>query len=364
MKKVIVSEYTALGHPDKIADQISDSLLDAFLTLDPNAKTGIEVLVKDNVVVLGGEVNSTATIDYDHVVREVFRDLKFTPEHGLEPTNIKIINLIGKQSPEITHLVEHTDGSVGAGDQGFMIGYASNDAPNYLPLGVYLAQIICRFVAEQPGMGPDVKSQVIVSDGKVDSILVSTQHEGTVESVRELVLQYIRTNKVGTDLGIFTRHELDKVQIDVNPRGEWHIGGPVADCGVTGRKIVVDQWGGYANVGGGCFSGKDGSKVDRSAAYMARYIAKNIVASGLTNECKVELSYTIGISEPTSVGIEVDVDSNVDTDALVRWIREKIDLTPSGIIQRFGLKRPMYYDLARNGHYRPGLPWEELDLEF
>ena len=375
--KFVTSEFVSYGHPDKIADQIADAILDAYLAIDENVRAGIEVMVKDNVVVLGGEINSTATINYDTVVRNVFENLNFPINHHLTPSEIKIINLIGKQSEEIHSGVDKED-SIGAGDQGFMTGYASNETSVYMPLGHYIAKTICNYVANRDFWGPDTKSQVIVEYDKnnkavnIHSILVSTMHQCSLECVREGVELAIRNNFVGIDEDIYNTFIKNKnVKIDVNPCGSWQIGGPVSDCGITGRKLVVDSYGGYANIGGGNYSGKDFSKVDRSAAYMARYLAKNIVASGFSDTAKVTLSYMIGIAEPCSV--EIEVNRNEDkVHLLKKWVSENVDLTPQGMIDRLGGKYPQFYYTSRDGHYgfdktfpcinKVLRKWENLDL--
>ena len=373
--KLIASEFVSFGHPDKIADQIADAIIDEFLRKDINARTGIEVMVKDNIVVLGGEVNSSATIDYDKVVRDVYSRLKFPPEHHLAPNEIKVINLIGKQSNEIHSGVDKGD-EIGAGDQGFMVGYASNETSVYMPLGHQIAKTICDYVANQDVWGPDTKSQVIVEydNGKavaIHSILVSTMHQCSLECVREGVELAIRYNLVGLDEDVYENFIKGKdIKIDVNPCGSWQIGGPVSDCGITGRKLVVDSYGGYCNIGGGNYSGKDFSKVDRSGAYMARYLAKNIVASGFCDFCRVTLSYMIGVAQPCSV--EIDVNRNEDkVPQIKKWIADNIDLTPKGIIDRFTQNVfPFYYQTSRDGHFGfneeiPSLfrrEWERLDI--
>lgn len=380
-KRVIASEFVSWGHPDKIADQIADAILEKFLEKDKNTRAGIEVMVKDNIVVLGGEINTTAKVDYDTIVRDVFKTLPFPEDHGLQPENIKIINLIGKQSPEISQGVDRSDGEIGAGDQGFMVGFASNETEEYLPLGVYLAKHICQYVSKQSqyDLGPDTKSQVIVEYDErnfspvVKSILVSTMHQDQLEIDREHVKNFIYGNDMGIDGKIHWNHiDLNhNLKIDVNPCGSWQVGGPVSDCGVTGRKLVVDAYGGYCNVGGGAYSGKDLSKVDRSAAYMARYLAKNIVASGVADTCKVELSYMIGVAEPSSINIELgyltpqrpmqeDIDINVEI--IKNYIKEKISLTPKAIIDRFS---PCFspYKTAVEGHYGNSDDcWEQIDF--
>lgn len=375
--KLVTSEFVSYGHPDKIADQIADAILDAYLAVDKNVRTGIEVMVKDNIVVLGGEINSTATINYDTVVRSVFKNLNFPLNHHLTPSEIKIINLIGKQSEEIHSGVDKVD-EIGAGDQGFMVGYATNETSVYMPLGHYIAKKICNYVTNCSQLGPDTKSQVIIeydNNNKaigIHSILVSTMHQCSLEVCRERVTNVIMNNLVGLDKDIYEKFIKDKnVKIDVNPCGSWKIGGPISDCGITGRKLVVDSYGGYCNIGGGNYSGKDFSKVDRSGAYMARYIAKNIVASGFSDTAKVTLSYMIGVAEPCSV--EIEVNRNEDKVPLIKkWLAENIDLTPKGIIDRLGGKYPQFYYISRDGHYGfdKSIPyinkvtrrWENLDL--
>ena len=257
--KLVTSEFVSYGHPDKIADQIADAILDAYLAVDKNVRTGIEVMVKDNIVVLGGEINSTATINYDTVVRSVFKNLNFPLNHHLTPSEIKIINLIGKQSEEIHSGVDKVD-EVSAGDQGFMVGYATNETSVYMPLGHYIAKKICNYVANCSQLGPDTKSQVIIEYDKnnkaisIHSILVSTMHQCSLEVCRERVTNAIMNNLVGLDKDIYEKFIKDKnVKIDVNPCGSWQIGGPISDCGITGRKLVVDSYGGYCNIGGGAF---------------------------------------------------------------------------------------------------------------
>lgn len=378
-KTVITCESVSYAHPDKIADAISDAILDEFLKQDSNAKTGIETLVKDNIVVLGGEVSSTATVNYEEVVRNVFKNLPFSKEHHLAPNEIKIINLIGKQSTEIHNGVDKGKGIIGAGDQGFMVGYASNETYTYMPLGHYLAKKICQYIASlTPLYGPDTKSQVTVEYDEnniptVKHILISTMHQNSLDNCRNDITRYIINNEVNMSPLVFKKYIKDNndLVIDINPCGVWRTGGPVSDCGVTGRKIVVDAYGGYCNVGGGAFSGKDLTKVDRSAAYMCRYLAKNIVATGICNTAKVELSYMIGIPEPSAINVELDI-NNDKADKIIEWIKTHIDLTPKGIIERFDGLYPRYYNTARNGHYGYNVngneeleklyPWEKINF--
>lgn len=370
---VITSEYVSYGHPDKIADQIADAIVDAFIIEDPNARCGIEVMVKDNVVVLGGEVHSLTNIDYNKVVRRVFDNLDFPANHNLQSENIKILNLIGQQSTEIHNGVDKTEEDIGAGDQGFAVGYANNETSVYLPIGHYLAKLLCQKVAQE--FGPDTKTQVVVEYDKygnatVSSILVSTMHQNSLEDLRlqiQHLIMYNRDNVFPND--IWTKYIKDKqFTIDINPCGEWRIGGPISDCGVTGRKLVVDTYGGYCNIGGGAQCGKDFSKVDRSAAYMCRYLAKNIVASGITDEAKVELAYVIGQAEPIAFNINMSSNQN-KVSAIKRFIQDSVSLTPLGIMRRFDNTIPRNYQTARNGLFGYNVaednfiyPWEKTDI--
>ena len=382
-KRTIVSECVTNGHPDKIADRIADNILNEFKKVDVNVRAGIEVMVKDNIVVLGGEIGSTGTVDYDAIVRDVYSDLNFPVNHGLAPDNIKIINLIGKQSPEIHNGV---DGGmdIGAGDQGFVCGYATNETPAYLGLGHYIAKCICRFIEGRAFIGPDAKSQVIVEydefgNAHLKSILVSTMHYDALENLEDLrahIEECIKKNLVDIDKNIFEKYiNQPGWKLDINPCGSWHIGGPVSDCGVTGRKIVVDQYGGYCKVGGGALVGKDMTKVDRSAAYMSRYLAKNIVASGICDCAKVELSYMIGVPEPSSVYVWMNRNREFG-DRVVDIIKKKVKLTPGGIIKCFGVDNGRYGFIGKYGHYGvPEIyfnasnwaydvyPWEKIDIK-
>lgn len=384
-KKIITSEYVSYGHPDKVADQISDALVDAYIEQDQNTRAGIETMIKDNIVVIGGEVNTNANIDVEHIVRNSINNVGYPSSHKLSGNDIKIINLIGKQSQEISKGVDKEEcNCIGAGDQGFMVGFASNETNEYLPLGVYLARQICNAVCKIEGLGPDVKTQVCVEYGDrkpiVKSITVSSMHteDYTVEKVRELINNTISTNHIGLNNvmndEIHYEYIKDKnIDYFINVNGSWNVGGPISDCGVTGRKIVVDQYGGYCNVGGGAYSGKEMSKVDRSGSYMCRYLAKNIVDAGLADTAKVELSYVI--SEPQPCAIKVELTNPAETPLtdlsyqIEKYITDNIDLTPKGIICRFfpdGIK-PIFYNTARNGHFGfnnndEWYPWEKTDL--
>lgn len=381
MKKTVICECVGNGHPDKVADQISDALLDAFLEKDPNTRAGIEVMIKDNIVVLGGEVKTTAQIDYEYVVRLTVSGIDYPENHHLDANDIKVINLIGRQSPEISKSVDRADGVIGAGDQGFCVGFASNETKVYMPLGAYLARQLCK-CGDSMGhkkLGPDIKSQVVVTYGEdgqphVDSILVSAMHQCSLEECRAIIRKYIMDNGMCISENLFHRHILgDSPEITINPSGEWHIGGSISDCGMTNRKIVVDQYGGYAPVGGGGLSGKDMSKVDRSATYMCRYLAKNIVAAGLADTAKVELAYMIGVPQPCAINVELNR-NQVLSEAIKTWISDNIDLTPLGIILRFDGSKPRYNVVTQFGHFGMTnrelaqtkednyFPWEETDL--
>ncbi len=369
MSRLITAESVSYGHADKVSDQISDAILDAYLKEDPNSKVAVETLVKDNMVVIGGEVKSSGTIDHDVVIREVVKDIGYTDsEHGFYYKNLTIVNLIGKQSVEINGAVEANSKELGAGDQGFMTGYATNETETYMPLAMYVSKKLVDYVTSLGShLGPDVKTQTTVElndDGskRIHTILVSTMHvvDRSVEDVRIMLSTNIRLNLPNLSKSVFGLID-DDTKIVINPAGSWNIGGPVSDCGVTGRKIVVDQYGPYCPVGGGAFSGKDSSKVDRSAAYLARYIAKNIVASGLANVCKVEIAYMIGIAEPASLSI--DTFGATNDKRLSDVVRELFPMTPTQIIDYFDLTKPIFLDTAKNGHFgNSHLPWERLDM--
>lgn len=358
--KLITTESVSKGHPDKVADQISDAILDALLAQDPDSKVAVETMVKDNAVILGGEVVTTAKIDYDEVVRNVIMEIGYNmPDHGFYYKNVTILNLIGKQSPEINKAVVSEE-EIGAGDQGFMVGYATNETPNFMPIGMYLANKLIA-LTEEVGYGPDTKSQVTMEEttngNRVHTMLISTMHPGhTLEEVRETL-----TNKI-LEKGFDGVDENTKIVI--NPAGTWLVGGPVSDCGLTGRKIVVDQYGPYCPIGGGAYSGKDSTKVDRSGAYLARNIAKNIVAAGLADKCKVEIAYMIGVAEPASLNIDTFGSMSTEQEEkLMHTVRETFPMTPKGIINHFGLREPIFAQTARYGHYgHEHLPWENTDM--
>jgi len=367
MKRLITSESVSIGHPDKIADQISDAILDEYLSNDPNSKVAVETMVKDNCVVLGGEVSSNHLINYNEVVKETIKKIGYTdPELGFYFKNLTIINLIGKQSPEINSaVVKKNDEILGAGDQGFMTGFATSETETYMPVGMYISKKLVDFVFDLSGMGPDIKTQTTMeysgSNSRVHTILVSTMHKKEISlgDVRNMITDKIRINSPKLKDSIFKLIDND-TNIVVNPAGSWNIGGPVADCGLTGRKIVVDQYGPYNPVGGGAFSGKDPSKVDRSGAYLARYIAKNIVGSGIAKKCAVEISYMIGVEKPSSLNINTF--GQCDDEKLVKIVMDEFPLTPSEVISHFNLKSPIYLESSKCHFGNENLPWEKLDM--
>ena len=365
--KLITAESVSIGHPDKVADQISDAILDAYLTLDPDAKVAVETLVKDNCVVLGGEISSTHRIDYESVIKNTVKEIGYTnPQHGFYYKNITIINLIGQQSREINSAVlKYSENFLGAGDQGFMTGYATNETNTYMPIGMYVSKKLVDYVYNNIGFGPDIKTQTTIeyddNTKRIHTILVSTMHSEdlVLSNVRQIIMKGIRNNEMNLDDDIFALID-DNTSIVINPAGSWNIGGPVADCGVTGRKIVVDQYGPYNPVGGGAFSGKDPSKVDRTGAYLARYIAKNIVASGVADKCSVEIAYMIGVSTPASLSINTY--GKFNDELLIKVVKNIFPTTPSDVIKHFNLKTPIYYNSAKGHFGNDTMPWEKLDM--
>lgn len=354
----ISSECVTNCHPDKMADRIADGILREYVKLDEDTRAGIEVMVKDNVVVLGGEVSSSAVINCEDVVKDLYEShFKFPKSHNLSPDKLKIINLIGKQSPEIHSGVDKDSGVIGAGDQGFVVGFASSETPTYMPLGHYLASQICRWIETQATIGPDAKSQVVVDyDGEgnasVRHILVSVMNpEDSLEDIRKHIRKRILCGDAFSDTGIYEKYIKDKeIEILVNPCGDWKVGGPISDCGVTGRKIVVDQYGGYCNVGGGAFSGKDLSKVDRSGAYAARYIAKSIVAAGIADVAKVEMTYVIGEPEPVSINVVLDRNEELVPE-IKKVISEHFPTKVSDIIFAFRYAERWFNLLSGSSHF-------------
>ncbi len=373
---LFTSESVSEGHPDKIADQISDAILDAMLAVDPHSRVAIETLIKTGMVILAGEVRTNASVDIETIVRGVVKDIGYTSsDMGFDSESCAVINAIGKQSADIAMGVDEDQNSAkeqGAGDQGLMFGYASNETPSLMPAPIHYAH---QLVAQQakmrksgtlPWLRPDAKSQLTFrygSDSKpiaIDAVVLSTQHDASIglEDLRQAVKEHII-------LPVLPVHWLsDNTQFHINPTGNFEIGGPVGDCGLTGRKIIVDTYGGMARHGGGAFSGKDPSKVDRSAAYAGRYVAKNIVAAGLAERCEIQVSYAIGVAEPTSISINTFGTGIIADTQIEALIRTYFDLKAGGLVAMLDLKRPIYRATAAYGHFGRELPeftWEATD---
>lgn len=359
---LFTSESVGSGHPDKVADLLSDTLLDAYLAQDPAARVAVETLVKDGTVVLAGEVTSSARVEAEPLVRSVVRDLGYTdPACAFHADRLRLISLIGAQSPDIARGVG-SGLDQGAGDQGHVFGFACTETPELLPLPIALAHAITHTLEKHRRAGcetwlrPDAKSQVSVryAGGKpveVDSVVVSTQH--TAGKAQGEIHAWVREVLLPEALGVWHRSGLVTY---INPTGEFVIGGPEGDCGLTGRKIIVDTYGGYARHGGGAFSGKDPSKVDRSAAYFARWVARQIVQEGIATAAEVQIAYAIGVAQP--VAWHVDTRGTGD-DALAKKFASGFDGRPGAIIERFGLRRPLYTRTTNHGHFgKAGLPWE------
>ncbi|HEY2146602.1 MAG TPA: methionine adenosyltransferase [Pirellulales bacterium] len=369
---LFTSESVSGGHPDKLADQISDGILDALIAQDPHSRVACETLVTTGMAMIAGEITTRATIDYPSVVRSVIRDVGYVDDQwGINADTCAVMVALGKQSPDIAQGVNensHAGKDIGAGDQGLMFGYATNDTPELMPLPIALAHRILNRLTEARKRGevdwlrPDSKSQVTVEfDGpravRVDTVVVSTQHSPDVthDKIRRFVIDRIIRPCLPEDLvnGNITYH--------INPTGRFVVGGPQGDCGLTGRKIIVDSYGGWGRHGGGAFSGKDPTKVDRSAAYMARHVAKTIVAAGLADRCELQLAYAIGVSEPVSVHVDTDGSGRIDDARICELVKEMFPLTPSGIIKYLDLRRPIYRLTAAGGHFgrsEPEFTWE------
>lgn len=374
-KSVFTSESVAEGHPDKLADQISDAILDALLAQDPHSRVACEVVIKSGLVLITGEITTTAWIDMEQVARNVIREVGYCDhKYGFDADTCAVITAISKQSPDIAMGVDidpSKNKELGAGDQGMMFGYASRETDVLMPAPITFAHRLMRRQAEVrknkvlPWLRPDGKCQltfIYENDHPVaiDCVVLSTQHDPDISqnAITEAVMEEI----IKPVLPAEWLHKNTKFYI--NPTGRFVIGGPVSDCGLTGRKIIVDTYGGMARHGGGCFSGKDPTKVDRSAAYLARYIAKNIVAAGLAERCEVQLSYAIGIAEPTSVRIDTFGTGKVSEDLISTWVRKHFELRPYGIIQSLNLLQPIYRATAAYGHFGrtdPGFTWEKTD---
>lgn len=370
---LFTSESVSEGHPDKIADQISDAILDAILTQDKNARVACETFVKTGMVVVGGEITTSAWVDVDEIVRRTVKNIGYIDSAmGFDAGSCAVLSAIGKQSPDIAIGVDEKENKEqGAGDQGLMFGYACNETEVLMPAPITLAHRLVKQQAEVrksgrlPWLRPDAKSQITLryQDNKpmgIDAVVLSTQHapEISQKDLQEAVMEEIIKP-------VLPQKWLDnKTRYFINPTGRFVIGGPLGDCGLTGRKIIVDTYGGMARHGGGCFSGKDPSKVDRSAAYAARYVAKNIVAAGLAERCEIQVSYAIGVAEPTSITVETFGTGKISEDRIVELIRQFFDLRPRGLISMLNLLRPVYLPTAAYGHFgreEPGFSWEVTD---
>ncbi|MGB3256266.1 methionine adenosyltransferase [Buttiauxella gaviniae] len=370
-QQLFTSESVSEGHPDKIADQISDAILDAIIRQDPKARVACETLVKTGMVLVGGEITTDTWVDIEEIVRRTIHDIGYnSSEMGFDSHTCAVLSAIGKQSPDINRGVDREDeANQGAGDQGLMFGYASNETDALMPAPITFAH---RLMARQaqvrksgllPWLRPDAKSQVTFEydNGKIigiDTVVISTQHSEAVtqQTLREGVMEEIIKPVLPQEW--LTRD----TKYFINPTGRFVIGGPMGDCGLTGRKIIVDTYGGMARHGGGAFSGKDPSKVDRSAAYVARYVAKNIVAAGLADRCEIQISYAIGVAEPTSIMVETFGTGKLDNEKLIMIIREFFDLRPHGLIRSLNLLQPIYQQTAVYGHFgRDIFSWEQTD---
>ncbi|MFC3120988.1 methionine adenosyltransferase [Agaribacter flavus] len=369
--RLFTSESVSEGHPDKIADQISDAVLDAILAIDPKARVACETFVKTGMVLVGGEINTSAWVDIEELTRKTVKEIGYVhSDMGFDGESCAVLNAIGKQSSDINQGVDRqAPEEQGAGDQGLMFGYASNETDVLMPAPITYAHRLVQRQAEVRRNGtldwlrPDAKSQVtfVYENGKpvgIDAVVLSTQH---CESVNNATIQEAVMEEIIKPV-LPEKWLRDTTQFHINPTGRFVIGGPMGDCGLTGRKIIVDTYGGMARHGGGAFSGKDPSKVDRSAAYAGRYVAKNIVAAGLADKCEIQVSYAIGVAEPTSISVETFGTAKVDETILVDLIKKHFDLRPYGLIKMLDLERPIYKQTAAYGHFgREAFPWEATD---
>jgi S-adenosylmethionine synthetase len=374
-KIIFTSESVSEGHPDKIADQVSDSILDAILTQDPTARVACETMVTTGMVVIAGEITTNAVINYSEIARQTIKDIGYTDsEIGFDADTCAVLVSVDRQSPDISQGVSEGEGlhkEQGAGDQGLMFGYACNETPELMPMPIQLAHQLVAKLAEVRKSGkldflrPDSKSQVSVEyfDGKpcrIDTVVISTQHTPDVTHKRieeEVIAEVVKK--------VIPAHLLDaNTRYFINPTGRFVVGGPMGDCGLTGRKIIVDTYGGMGRHGGGAFSGKDPSKVDRSAAYMGRYVAKNLVAAGLADRCEVQVAYAIGVAQPVSINVNTFGTGKVSEDRMAELVRETFDMRPAAIIEQLDLLRPIYRKTAAYGHFGRELAeftWERTD---
>jgi len=376
MQRFFTSESVSQGHPDKVCDQISDAVLDAMLAQDPNSRVACETMVTTGLVVIAGEITSKAVVDFQTVARDMIRKIGYNdPALGFDADSCGVMVSVHQQSPDISQGVTEGAGlheEQGAGDQGIMFGYANNETEVYMPLAIYYAhRLVEELTAAReekriPYLRPDAKSQITVEyDGlrpvRIDTVVLSTQHSPDVkyETIKNDMIEKVIKKVIPANL-------LDsKTIFHINPTGRFVIGGPHGDSGVTGRKIIVDTYGGYGAHGGGAFSGKDPSKVDRSAAYAARWVAKNIVAAGLATHCEIQLSYAIGVAKPLSVHVSTEGTGKIEDEKIAGIVNKLFDLRPKSIITKLDLKRPIYRETARNGHFGRELPdftWERLDM--
>jgi len=370
---LFTSESVSEGHPDKMADQISDAVLDAILKDDPHSRVAVETMVKTGMTIIAGEVRTDTYVDLEEVVRDVITGIGYdSSEVGFDGNTCAVLNAIGKQSNDIAQGVDAAENKdIGAGDQGLMFGYATNETDVLMPAPIYYSHLLVKRQAEVrkngilPWLRPDAKSQVTLryDQGKpvaIDAVVLSTQHSPNI-SLADLQ-EAVRAEIIAPVLPEEWLHS--GTQYHINPTGQFIIGGPVGDCGLTGRKIIVDTYGGMAHHGGGAFSGKDPTKVDRSAAYAGRYVAKNIVAAGLADRCEIQVSYAIGVSEPTSISIDTYGTGKLPDHEIINLVREHFDLRPSGLIEMLDLRRPIYQPTAAYGHFgreEENFTWENTD---
>jgi S-adenosylmethionine synthetase len=370
---LFTSESVSEGHPDKMADQISDAVLDAIIKDDPHSRVAVETMVKTGMTIIAGEVRTNTYVDLEEVVRNVITGIGYdSSEVGFDGNTCAVLNAIGKQSNDIAQGVDAAENKdIGAGDQGLMFGYATNETDVLMPAPIYYSHLLVKRQAEVrkngtlPWLRPDAKSQVTLryDQGKpvaIDAVVLSTQHSPDI-SLADLQ-EAVRAEIIAPVLPEEWLHS--GTQYHINPTGQFIIGGPVGDCGLTGRKIIVDTYGGMAHHGGGAFSGKDPTKVDRSAAYAGRYVAKNIVAAGLADRCEIQVSYAIGVSEPTSISIDTYGTGKLPDHEIINLVREHFDLRPSGLIEMLDLRRPIYQPTAAYGHFgreEENFTWENTD---
>ncbi len=369
---LFTSESVTEGHPDKMADQISDAILDYIIARDKNARVACETLLSNGYCVIAGEIKTVAYAPLQDIARDVIREIGYTDStFGFDYRSAGILNGVGEQSPDINQGVDQENGEIGAGDQGLMFGYACKETDTYMPLPIYLAHKLTMGLAQKrksgvlPFLRPDGKAQVSIryENGKpkaVDTVVVSTQHspEVSYQKLKDAVIEEVILPELPQDI------DIDNIKYHINPTGRFVIGGPQGDAGLTGRKIIVDTYGGSCPHGGGAFSGKDPTKVDRSAAYMARYVAKNLVASGICEKVTIQIAYAIGVVEPVSIMVNSEGTGRVDDTEIEKCVKELFDLTPKGIITTLDLIRPIYQKTASYGHFGRELPeftWEKID---